>query len=66
MTTHASTALTRIRDVLPQGQTLPEEAWRRRHHAMIGVLFAEAIGLMIFSFAHGNSVLHSVAHARAA
>jgi diguanylate cyclase (GGDEF)-like protein len=54
--------LARLRELLPEGQTLPAEAWRHRHHAMIGLLFAEAIGLMIFSFAEGNSTLHSVAH----
>jgi diguanylate cyclase (GGDEF)-like protein/PAS domain S-box-containing protein len=30
---------------------------------MIGLLFAESIGLVIFSFAEGNSWLHSVGHA---
>ena len=63
MTTHASAALTRIREVLPQGQTLPEDEWLRRHHAMVGVLIFEAIGLTVFSFAQGNGALHSVAHA---
>jgi diguanylate cyclase (GGDEF)-like protein/PAS domain S-box-containing protein len=55
--------LAKLREILPQGDTLPDEAWRHRHHAMIGVLFAEAIGLAIFSAAQGNSWLHSVAHA---
>jgi diguanylate cyclase (GGDEF)-like protein/PAS domain S-box-containing protein len=55
--------LTRLRDVLPEGQTLPEAEWRRRHHAMVALLFAEAIGLAIFAFAEGYSLPHSVAHA---
>jgi diguanylate cyclase (GGDEF)-like protein/PAS domain S-box-containing protein len=30
---------------------------------MVGLLFAESIGLVIFSFAEGNSWLHSIGHA---
>ncbi len=61
----AEGALARLRLLLPEGRTLPDEAWRHRHHAMVGVLFAEAIGLTIFSFAQGNSWHHSLAHAAA-
>ncbi len=53
----------KLRSLLPSGQTLPYEAWRRRHHAMVALLFAEAILLTAFSFAQGNGWLHSVAHA---
>src|SRR5918992_1668741 len=56
-------ALSRLRLLLPAGQTLPDVAWRHRHHAMVGLLFVEAIGLTAFSFAQGNSWLHSIAHA---
>ena len=51
------------RELLPRGHTLPDSAWRHRHHAMVGLLFAEAIGLAIFSAAQGNGLLHSIAHA---
>ena len=47
-------ALARLRLLVPEGRTLPDEAWLHRHHAMVGVLFAEAIGLTIFSFAEGD------------
>jgi diguanylate cyclase (GGDEF)-like protein/PAS domain S-box-containing protein len=56
-------ALSRLRLMLPEGRTLPDAAWRSRHHAMVGLLFAEAVGLTIFSFAQGNSWHHSVLHA---
>jgi diguanylate cyclase (GGDEF)-like protein/PAS domain S-box-containing protein len=56
-------AIARLRLMLPEGRTLPDSAWRPRHHAMVGLLFAEAIGLTIFSFAQGNSWHHSVLHA---
>ena len=57
--------MSRLRSLLPTGSTLPDSAWLHRHHAMVGVLFAESIGLTIFSFAQGNSWHHSVAHAAA-
>lgn len=53
----------RLRSLLPTGRTLPDAAWRHRHHAMIGLLGAESIGLVVFSFAQGNGWLHSLAHA---
>jgi len=58
-------ALSRLRLLLPEGRTLPYTAWRHRHHAMVGLLFAESIGLVIFSWAEGNSWLHNLAHAAA-
>jgi len=57
--------ISRLRELLPEGRTLPYSAWRHRHHAMVGLLFAESIGLVIFSFALGNSWHHSLAHAAA-
>lgn len=55
--------LRHIRSWLPTGQTLPDAAWRHRHHAMIGLLVAEAVGLTIFSAIQGGGLLHSLAHA---
>jgi diguanylate cyclase (GGDEF)-like protein/PAS domain S-box-containing protein len=54
--------LSAVRAHLPQGDTLPYEAWRRRHRAMVMLLFAEAIGLTLFSVGEGYSLLHSLAH----
>jgi diguanylate cyclase (GGDEF)-like protein/PAS domain S-box-containing protein len=51
-----------LRALLPQGHTLPYAAWRRRHHAMVTLLFAEAIGLTAFSAIQGYGVLHSASH----
>ncbi|MEA2377461.1 MAG: hypothetical protein QOD13_1368, partial [Thermoleophilaceae bacterium] len=55
-------AVARLRLLLPEGRTLPDTAWRHRHHAMVGVLFGEAVGLLIFSLAEGYSWLHSLLH----
>jgi diguanylate cyclase (GGDEF)-like protein/PAS domain S-box-containing protein len=54
--------LSSLRALLPQGHTLPYAAWRRRHHAMVALLFAEALGLTIFSALQGYGALHSLAH----
>ena len=51
-----------VRALLPQGDTLPYEAWRRRHRAMVALLFAESLALTLFSVGEGYSLLHSVAH----
>jgi diguanylate cyclase (GGDEF)-like protein/PAS domain S-box-containing protein len=51
-----------LRASLPKGDTLPYEAWRSRHRAMVVLLFAESIGLTAFSLAEGYSLLHSLAH----
>jgi diguanylate cyclase (GGDEF)-like protein/PAS domain S-box-containing protein len=55
-------ALSSLRALLPKGHTLPYAAWRRRHHAMVGVLLAEALGLTAFSAAQGYGALHSLEH----
>lgn len=55
--------LRRLRLLLPTGQTLPDSAWRHRHYAMVGLLFAEAVGLTAFGAIEGYDWLHSVAHA---
>jgi len=52
-----------LRHLLPTGRTLPDAAWRPRHRAMVGLLFAEAVALVIFSLLQGNGVVHSLGHA---
>jgi diguanylate cyclase (GGDEF)-like protein/PAS domain S-box-containing protein len=58
-------AISRMRLLLPEGRSLPDSAWRARHHAMVGLLLVEAIGLVLFSWAQGNSWPHNIAHAAA-
>jgi diguanylate cyclase (GGDEF)-like protein/PAS domain S-box-containing protein len=53
----------RLRLLVPTGRTLPDGAWLHRHHAMVGLLFIEGVGLTIFSAAQGDSLAHSAAHA---
>jgi diguanylate cyclase (GGDEF)-like protein/PAS domain S-box-containing protein len=50
----------RVRHVLPQGNTLPEEVFRKRHKALLILLWAHVIGLPLFGIAQGYGVLHSI------
>jgi diguanylate cyclase (GGDEF)-like protein/PAS domain S-box-containing protein len=55
-------ALARVRDWFPRGQTLPPDVWRRRHHTLIWLMIAQAVGLLIFGFFEHYSLLHNLAH----
>ncbi|MDP8957140.1 MAG: HAMP domain-containing histidine kinase [Actinomycetota bacterium] len=50
----------RVRRTLPRGQTLPDDVWRRRHRAMLTILWLHAPGLTIFGVLQGFGVEHSV------
>jgi diguanylate cyclase (GGDEF)-like protein/PAS domain S-box-containing protein len=54
---------TTIRGVLPRGQTLPAEAWARRHRAMLWILWAHVLALPAFSLLRGSDVGTSLASA---
>jgi diguanylate cyclase (GGDEF)-like protein/PAS domain S-box-containing protein len=49
-----------VRAALPRGQTLPEEAWARRHRAMLWILWAHVLVLPVFSVLRGFSVASSI------
>ena len=49
-----------LRPEIPQGQTLPADAWVRRHRGVLYLLYAHAIALPIFGLAMGVSAAHSV------
>jgi PAS domain S-box-containing protein/diguanylate cyclase (GGDEF)-like protein len=50
----------RLRDALPQGRTLPDDVFRRRHRVLLALLWAHAVGLSLFGMAQGYGVLHSI------
>src|SRR3954447_24995364 len=52
-----------LRAALPQGRTLPDETWLRRHRWMLGLLWAHAIGLPLLGLARGYGLLHTLGHA---
>jgi signal transduction histidine kinase len=49
-----------IRTKLPEGGSLPEELWSRRHRGMVVLLFGHALGIVIFALARGYDVMHSI------
>jgi diguanylate cyclase (GGDEF)-like protein/PAS domain S-box-containing protein len=50
-----------IRSILPRGQTLPADAWARRHRAMVWILWAHVLALPAFSLLRGSDVGASLA-----
>ena len=55
-------AARRLRATLPQGQTLPDEAWEKRHRAMLWVLWAHAVVLTAYSATRGYDLFHAMLH----
>jgi diguanylate cyclase (GGDEF)-like protein/PAS domain S-box-containing protein len=49
----------RLRNALPEGRTLPEDEWRRRHRALLLLLWIQVPLLIAFGLARGDSVYHS-------
>ena len=54
--------VTSLRRALPAGQTLPREAWERRHRWMLAALWAQAAGLIAYSAATGYGLAHLIGH----
>jgi diguanylate cyclase (GGDEF)-like protein/PAS domain S-box-containing protein len=54
-----------IRHALPRGRTLPDSAWKPRHHALLAFLWVNALGLLIFGMARGYDFGHGALHAGA-
>src|SRR3954463_5622039 len=51
-----------IRNALPRGRTLPQDAWERRHKWMLIILWAHVVVLPLYGLAQGYSLLHSAGH----
>ena len=49
----------RLRDLLPKGQTLPDESWEQRHRWMVNLLWFHVAGLFAFSLLQGFPLWHS-------
>ena len=52
----------RLRAVLPRGRTLPDDAWRKRHRALLALLWLHAVAMPVFGLLQGEGVIHSLAH----
>ena len=46
--------------LLPQGRTLPVADWRRRHRALLALLWLHVAGLPLFALARGESLAHAL------
>jgi PAS domain S-box-containing protein len=57
--------LNRVKYALPRGQTLPDEAWERRHRGILTLLWLHVVGLPLFGIAQGYGVLHCMAEGSA-
>ena len=54
-----------LRSGLPRGQTLPVDAWEKRHRALFLLLCAHALVLPVFGVLQGYGAVHSLAHSAA-
>ena len=52
--------MSRLRDLLPKGQTLPDDSWEQRHRWMVNLLWFHAAGLLVFSLLQGYPLWHSL------
>lgn len=52
--------LNSLRQVLPRGRTLPDEAWNRRHRAMLWILWGHVLVLPVFALFRGLGVAESI------
>lgn len=50
--------LRRVRAWLPEGGSLDDEEWLRRHKAIVGVLFAHVVGIIIFGIVRKYVLWH--------
>ncbi len=54
--------LGRLTAALPTGRTLPDDVWRRRHTALLALLWLHVVGLTLFAWLRGYDLIHSLGH----
>ena len=52
--------LRRARRVLPEGRSLPDELWRRRHRGLVRLLWFHVVGLAGFAMVRGTGPAHAL------
>ncbi len=64
---HASLrgGLIALRQFLPSGRSLPDEAWQGRHRALLGVLWLHVVGIPAFGLTQGYPLRHAAVDALA-
>ena len=58
----ADQAWVTARSILPRGQTLPVEDWRRRQRVVVGLLAGQAVGLPLLGIALGSGLLRAASY----
>lgn len=51
---------TTLRQILPEGQLLPDVVWQRRHRGILVLLWLHAVGIAAFGIFQGYPVAHSL------
>ena len=54
---------TRLRAFLPEGRSLPEDVWFRRHRLILGLLLLHVPAIFVFALVRGFGVSHSLLEA---
>jgi hypothetical protein len=57
--------LAEIRHSLPEGNSLPDDVWQRRHHVILWLLWLHVLGLMVWGLIAGFGLPHSLLEASA-
>jgi hypothetical protein len=60
MTNSQTGIVSRLRKRLPQGETLPEDIWHRRHRGFVAFLWLQTAGLIAFGIYRGFDPVHSL------
>lgn len=61
MVTSSTEGVTRFfRRALPQGRSLPTEAWEHRHRILVVLLWLHVVGIPLFGLARGYTLAHSL------
>ena len=64
--TAAALGLVRSLDqALPRGRSLPDDVWRRRHKALLGLLAVHPFGIALYALIRGFGVVHALGEAAA-
>jgi signal transduction histidine kinase len=57
-----SSALKFVWAALPRGYSLPPDVWDHRHRVILGLLWLQALGLVVFGRLSGDTLGHSALH----
>jgi diguanylate cyclase (GGDEF)-like protein/PAS domain S-box-containing protein len=52
-----------LKGALPEGRSLPAEAWEHRHRMILALLWLHVVGIPLFALARGNPLQHGVLEA---